>query len=42
MKHLKNLPVAVYNPSNKDLMNKDSNGMEFLKNFIVTIDWLKK
>ncbi len=40
-KTFKNIPVAVYNPSNENLMNKGSIGIEFLKNFIVTLDWLE-
>ncbi len=37
----KDIPIAVYNPSNENLMNTGSIGIEFLKNFIVTLDWLE-
>jgi len=37
----KDIPAAVYNPSNENLMNKGSIGIEFLRNFIVTLDWLE-
>lgn len=40
-KTFKDIPLAVYNPSNENLMNKGSIGIEFLKNFIVTLDWLE-
>lgn len=40
-KTFKDIPIAVYNPSNENLMNKGSIGIEFLKNFIVTLDWLE-
>lgn len=40
-KTFKDIPVAVYNPSNENLMNKGSIGIEFLRNFIVTLDWLE-
>jgi hypothetical protein len=40
-KTFKDIPIAVYNPANDNLMNKGSIGIEFLKNFIVTLDWLE-
>jgi hypothetical protein len=39
-KTFKDISIAVYNPSNENLMNKGSIGIDFLKNFIVTLDWL--
>jgi len=34
-----NLPVAVFNSSRPELIGRGSLGMEFLKNFVVTLDW---
>ena len=35
-----NLPVAVLNPSQSKLMNRGNLGLEFMKSFIVTFDWI--
>jgi hypothetical protein len=34
-----NLAVAILNPSQSQVMNRGNLGLEFMKNFVVTLDW---
>jgi len=36
-----NLPIVAYNPNYKQTMGKGSIGIDFLKHFVTTIDWIE-